>query len=546
MYLCPTLLQLHLERDAHFSLFEFYDDHFRILDDTLQLSKLLQKWPQDNPFTGMMTLASYSTYPSRPLIRLAITIAGPRKLYFKRYLRMPDSASDIDERDATSLDNGAFRLALAESLYWFRHGTYRFDCDVTCKIAALAMYAVRGPSGAQDTALRLRPFIHNLLPAYTVSDFPTDHPRCRGTGKVSNPLTLDSATRKVLEEYKGLQDFLTQFEAQKQIVALCREHPLYGHEFFYGTRNWKESEPQPDGTVKEIARQEAVVCCTGHEGLHYLLMDDDPLAITSFEYGLMVQWRVSRDGRIFAFGTEEGEKYYIYTDVALYLEDSCNKYTAEIVAAMPKAGAEEEGSDRSKVPRPEGSFGSLPSLVRVCPAPQVGWEDVPWPLPEGADPTADLDTSVLPDGWLALRDAEGDTYYFHEQSGKRQWSHPLAPQLPLPLGWTEATDPQTGDTFFYHAQTGQSTWERPLPDLCDIEPADMYLEPGWRVRVDGEGDEYFYHLGTGESRWEKPRDTAAPSLLESYLRHKKVMEAKIAARLAASQAKNGERVAPSS
>jgi hypothetical protein len=63
------------------------------------------------------------------------------------------------------------------------------------------------------------------------------------------------------------------------------------------------------------------------------------------------------------------------------------------------------------------------------------------------------------------------------------------------------------------------------------------------VAVDGEGDIYFFHAGTGSTQWDKPRDPSAPPLLESYLKHKKQMEAKAAA-TAAAGAESGQQSRP--
>jgi hypothetical protein len=45
-------VQLGIKRDAHYSIYEFMDGQFLLIDDKYQIAKLLLKWPQDSPFEG--------------------------------------------------------------------------------------------------------------------------------------------------------------------------------------------------------------------------------------------------------------------------------------------------------------------------------------------------------------------------------------------------------------------------------------------------------------------------------------------------------------
>jgi len=78
-------------------------------------------------------------------------------------------------------------------------------------------------------------------------------------------------------------------------------------------------------------------------------------------------------------------------------------------------------------------------------------------------------------GWVAVTDpVTGCTYYYHAESGQRQWangghhsqdessqdtsSRPGGEHGAAAAGWVAATDPATGCTYYYHAESGQRQW----------------------------------------------------------------------------------------
>lgn len=64
----------------------------------------------------------------------------------------------------------------------------------------------------------------------------------------------------------------------------------------------------------------------------------------------------------------------------------------------------------------------------------------------------------LMNGWESAKDpASGKTYYFHRESGQRQWDPPIEN---LPEGWKSAKDPRNGKTYYYHTN-GETSWEVP-------------------------------------------------------------------------------------
>ena len=78
-------------------------------------------------------------------------------------------------------------------------------------------------------------------------------------------------------------------------------------------------------------------------------------------------------------------------------------------------------------------------------------------------------------GWVAVTDpATGCVYYYHAESGQRQWAdggHPSQDESSqdessraggehgaAAAGWVAATDPATGCMYYYHAESGQRQW----------------------------------------------------------------------------------------
>lgn len=65
---------------------------------------------------------------------------------------------------------------------------------------------------------------------------------------------------------------------------------------------------------------------------------------------------------------------------------------------------------------------------------------------------------MLP-GWQALDDGEGNTYYYHDESGESRWTKPTADGLPD--GWVKMNDEESGTEYFFNTYSGESQWEVP-------------------------------------------------------------------------------------
>jgi hypothetical protein len=433
----------------------------------------------------------------------------------KRSLYLPTCAADLAEQTASSTADGAHRLAFADALFQFRQGSYRFDMTMVLRLSALYLYGIRGPWSARDSLLRFRPLAADLLPAYAATELASDHPRAHGVSKVEGALSNDDAAERILEEYKSLGKHRSSFEAQREFLALCREHPCYGYEFFYGRRTWNEAETDASGAVRTIACTEDVVLCVGHDGLMYM-NTAEPLEISIHDFHEVLNWSLSRDSRIFVFSLEDGTNVFIVTDLAYLVEERTELYVSEKVAAVSAPADGSGRADSSSKPRAAKDFGTPPAFVRIAAAPLPPFARAPWPFPVGGSPLEEFDASVLPEGWMELTDADGDVFYFHEATKRSSWEHPGMPVPPLPPCWVEAVDSETGGVYFWNEDSGETSWERPGPDAADVEPPEAHLEVGWSVLRDGEGDAYFFHAGTGRTTWTKPRRSDAPSLLDVW------------------------------
>jgi WW domain len=73
-----------------------------------------------------------------------------------------------------------------------------------------------------------------------------------------------------------------------------------------------------------------------------------------------------------------------------------------------------------------------------------------------------LGSEGLAEGWEAAPDpSTGKIYYFHRQSGTRQWERPKNSNVEsLPEGWSVAQDKNTGKEYYYHT-SGETRWEKP-------------------------------------------------------------------------------------
>lgn len=84
----------------------------------------------------------------------------------------------------------------------------------------------------------------------------------------------------------------------------------------------------------------------------------------------------------------------------------------------------------------------------------------------GSPRTVDSEGEQLPDGWLAYRNADGDTYYYEEATQTTSWDKPRARARDaageeLPDGWVERKDATTGRVFYYHRADDRSMWADP-------------------------------------------------------------------------------------
>jgi hypothetical protein len=187
----------------------------------------------------------------------------------------------------------------------------------------------------------------------------------------------------------------------------------------------------------------------------------------------------------------------------------------------------------------------------------------------------------LPEFWVESEDpSSGKTFYYNSLTQEVSWKRPTAdesseapeskvtgkledefehisgedeikesestgsPELPLPEGWIESTDPTSGETYYYNVETEETSWERPvgsslpfeenepeietneeqtgdgavdLPDASyaeqseiangEDEPADSEISSSWiKVENDSGDKPYYYNPKTGDTSWEKPDD----------------------------------------
>jgi hypothetical protein len=157
-------LQLGLRYDRHFAIFEGHDGQFRRIDDAQPLAKVVQKWHSQDSLTdgereGGGREERQPPFPPPPLTRPSPRspnpIAGPRKLYFKRFLRIPGCKAEEDEEETcTGPDAPAHRLAFAAAAHHFLHAVYRFD---VATVVSLAVMLLQGTKGAYDKAMDTLP-----------------------------------------------------------------------------------------------------------------------------------------------------------------------------------------------------------------------------------------------------------------------------------------------------------------------------------------------------------------------------------------------------
>ena len=79
------VVQLGLREDGYYQLFEYSDNVFKVIEDSTQVARVLSKWPQDNAL-------------------------GPRRLYFKRYIYLPESPGEREETEAKDMASAGHYL----------------------------------------------------------------------------------------------------------------------------------------------------------------------------------------------------------------------------------------------------------------------------------------------------------------------------------------------------------------------------------------------------------------------------------------------------
>lgn len=128
-----------------------------------------------------------------------------------------------------------------------------------------------------------------------------------------------------------------------------------------------------------------------------------------------------------------------------------------------------------------------------------------WPADDEATTTAGADevtatetlvVDQLEDGWEAVEDSEGRTYYFHPDSGATQWEKPIKEA-------TVSSEPaETELTATAAAQVGSG---EECKGEDELGPGDEEeLEAGWKSVVDADGRTYYYRADSGMTEWERP------------------------------------------
>lgn len=419
----------------------------------------------------------------------------------------------------------------------------------TCHVHVLAL-----TSSSFVTIDTRRQWIEHICPVYAILDLPLDHLRSYGVGKSPSALSAEELADRVHTAYAsgGIKPV---FAAQREFMRLCKEYPAYGYESFFGTRTWKEMEQQPDGTMKDVTRNEDVCVCIGYDGITLLGMTENPLEFESNDYSDIGKWTTSKDGKIFAYSVDDDKIVYILTDVASYIVKTIEDHVEEKVRILNHDPANPDPAtpdpDSSSVPRnsADSGIGTIPVIAGILPPPTPFYVDAATGVsspassstaaalssataavaasrataaaaaasaaaagpaagqPVAAASNASTAEQELPPGWVQIRTDAGDAYYFHVERQLSQWERPAAATAaggvaalagPLPDGWRCALDQDTGEPYYYNEDTDETTWEKP-------EFPEENLAPGWKVLKDAEGDIYFWEVATGACSWDKPK-----------------------------------------
>ena len=131
----------------------------------------------------------------------------------------------------------------------------------------------------------------------------------------------------------------------------------------------------------------------------------------------------------------------------------------------------------SSAPTPPSSSSSAPALPSST-------SPVAAPPPAAPVPAPSLSNNVndtLPSGWVKHVDAKGRSFYFNEESNKKQWELPLSNPAPapsssnnvndtLPPGWVKHVDAK-GRSFYFNEESNKKQWELPSSPAPLSNPA---------------------------------------------------------------------------
>ena len=140
--------------------------------------------------------------------------------------------------------------------------------------------------------------------------------------------------------------------------------------------------------------------------------------------------------------------------------------------AAPTGGALVCGPNKSAMDSQAGTAAAPPSYASSA---------APTP-PPASGPSDPPGSGELPPGWVALKSAEGSTYFSNESDGTTTWDHP-----------------------------GSSAEVTPQPSVLSMEVVETRgnaagggLPPGWEALPDDDGDYYYFNKSTGETTWTRP------------------------------------------
>ncbi len=96
-----------------------------------------------------------------------------------------------------------------------------------------------------------------------------------------------------------------------------------------------------------------------------------------------------------------------------------------------------------------------------------------------------MTSGVLPHGWGIAYDADGDAYYYNEETGATSWLLEDVHRI---------------------AKENEEGASSAVAEAVDGHPTDesLGLPPHWHVAYDEEGDRYFYNSVTNETSWYEP------------------------------------------